>query len=152
LGTNQRVYLICWEGATASRGVSFVQELESSPALSSSSSVHITDVLPLPELSHAPSIRASTILLPFSEPYERLIEDYENDDIILEALESISGLTYREESLVASIPTSFSPRKSFSHREKSIRLLRQCSSWTQLENTRDNRLLLERQGTCDSSG
>ena len=87
--------------------------------------------------------------MPFSEPYERLMDDYENDDIVLDALESISGLSYRSNatSLAAiGVPESFSPRKTLSHRQKSVRLLQHCPSWTQLENTLENRRLLERQG------
>ena len=137
--------MICWEGATATRGVTFVQELESSPSFALDTIIQVTDVLPIQETSPASNIRASTIALPFSEPYERMLEDYENDDIILEALESISGLSYREESFIAEIPKVSTPRKNFSHREKSIRLLRKCSSWAQLENTRDHRAVLEKQ-------
>ena len=73
------------------------------------------------------------------------------DDIVVDALESISGLTYRESSdsilpQRMTSPASPTRRQQFSHLEKSQRLLRQCSSWNQLEDTLDNRLLLGRQG------
>jgi hypothetical protein len=73
------------------------------------------------------------------------------DDIVVDALESISGLSYRESSdsilpQRRTPPVSPTRRQHFSHREKSQRLLRQCSSWNQLEDTLDNRLLLGRQG------
>jgi hypothetical protein len=77
------------------------------------------------------------------------------DDIVVDALESISGLSYRESDSIIpqrrTSPASSPRRQQFSHREKSQRLLRQCSSWTQLEDTLDNRRLLGRQGKyfCD---
>jgi hypothetical protein len=72
------------------------------------------------------------------------------DDIVVDALESISGLSYRESDSIVpqrmTSPASPTRRQQFSHLEKSQRLLRQCSSWNQLEDTPDNRLLLGRQG------
>ena len=92
----------------------------------------------------------------------------DDGDIVADALESISEFSFvrgKEENLQwlnpkdhsrmknqqsASSPTFQSrdspSKRRFSHREKSERLLRQCSSWVQLESSRDNRLVLERQG------
>ena len=126
---------------------------------------HLSNVLPLPnEVSSLASPDTSTLPLPFaSESYERLLEDYADNNILLDALESISNFsnsnpndadtqpipwTSSADNIIAvSVPRTPTPQKSFSHQEKSSRLLRRCSSWTQLENSSDNRKLLERQGT-----
>jgi hypothetical protein len=152
LGTNQRVYFICWEGATAAGGVAFVQELDASPNLSSYVA-NIDFVLPaFPSTPTEPSTMG--MQFPLSEPYDtsRLADREEEkedvDGIVIDALESISGLSYLSQSdddrlcVPASMPLS--PRsQTLSHREKSIRLLSQCSSWTRLEHTFDK---MKRQG------
>ena len=65
------------------------------------------------------------------------------DDIIINALDSIStphtgsmsgGRVNRSKSL------------AMSHQEKSKRLLRQCTSWTQLDDTKANRGIVHGQG------
>lgn len=153
MGTNQRVYFICWEGATSARGVAFVQELDASPNLSSHVVANIDFVLPVfPSTPTEPSTMG--MQFPFSEPYDtsRLADREEEkedvDGIVSDALESISGLSYLSQSdddrLGVPVSMLLSPRsETLSHREKSIRLLSQCSSWTRLEHTLDK---MKRQG------
>ena len=64
----------------------------------------------------------------------------EMDDIVVEALESIRSHRLNKYGYEMSIP------RPLSHREKSRRLLRQCSSWTQLEATPDSEMRLDGQG------
>lgn len=138
--------MICWEGATVSTGASFVQELQASPCLYSSLPANANFVLPIYP-TRSSSRNEQDVRLPFSEPYDSFLLDGPNSNgceeknesnIVIEALESISGLSYRERSgdeLLSS--PSKRRQQSLTHREKSVRLLRQCSSWTQLENTMD---------------
>ena len=64
------------------------------------------------------------------------------DDIIVNALDSISPPQHQSEarakSLTASGRSSRAKMLTMSHQEKSRRLLRQCSSWTQLDDTKAN--------------
>jgi hypothetical protein len=153
LVTDLTVYFICWEGATSARGVNYFQELEGSPCLSSLVATNSNFVLPIHPTATTPS--ADHISLPFSTPYESAIQNDTSEveivaernghvgDIVVDALESISCLSYREQAgnadfcLSDIMPPSPRRRKTLSHREKGIRLLRQCSSWTQLEVTQD---------------
>ena len=92
-----------------------------------------------------------------------LDDSYKMDDIVVDALERISGLSYRlttEGGMTANlvqIPHRSSPwesthqqasnspvpeRRTLSHREMSHQLLRKCESWMQLEDTVGNRNML----------
>ena len=105
-GTNCRIFLICWEGATVSTGASFVQELQASPCLYSSLPTNANFVLPIYP-TRLNSRNEQGIQLPFSEPYDSFVldglvsdgnEEKNEDNIVIEALESISRLSYREQS------------------------------------------------------
>ena len=63
-----------------------------------------------------------------------LPEEYQDgaDNVVNDAIRSIS---------------SAGPTSSYSHREKSVRLLKQVPAWSQLDNTLQNRIRLEGQGT-----
>ena len=85
----------------------------------------------------------------------------EMDEIVLDALERISGLSYRPTgtggmsdnlmeqmspassllapSQIQPVGQSIDPKRALSHREKSHQLLRRCESWNQLEDTAYNR-------------
>lgn len=64
------------------------------------------------------------------------------DDVVVDALESISGLQYRENTPT---PPSPSRRPRLTNLEKSQRFLRHCSSWNQLESKPENKDVLEQQ-------
>jgi hypothetical protein len=86
--------------------------------------------------------------LPIARPSKRRSVSQTNlglimDDVVVDALESISGLHYRQDS--SSIPASPNRRPRLSHVEKSQRLLKHCSSWNQLEFKAEHKQLLEEQ-------
>eukprot|EP00980_Cylindrotheca_fusiformis_P014025 scaffold3670_cov124-Cylindrotheca_fusiformis.AAC.1 len=147
LGTNQRVYFICWEGATAARGVAYVTELDASPNFGPKGA-KVDFVLPL--FPSTPVLARKNLKLPFSDPVEtsKLAEvaaagseskdeQDDGDGFVMGALESISAMNYGagEDGLVS--PSPRSSTAALTHREKSIRLLGQCSPWTQLEDDSD---------------
>ena len=127
---------MCWEGATTSRGVSFVQELEASTWIHSSVSTKAGFVLPV--FPGKPERAESGVQMPhlksYESPMEEAIDKKETHDRIIEALESISGLSYRTGGNIFE-QSSPSPtrRQALTHRQKSAKLLQHCSSWTQLE-------------------
>jgi len=138
---------MCWEGATTSRGVSFVQELEASTWIHSSVSTKAGFVLPV--FPGKPERAGSGVQMPhlksYESPMEEAIDKKETHDRIIEALESISGLSYRTGGNIFE-QSSPSPtrRQALTHRQKSAKLLQHCSSWTQLERRIDK---MHRQGT-----
>lgn len=75
--------------------------------------------------------------------------DSETDDVVREAIRSISVLDYKENA----IGSSNRKVQNYSHREKSIRLLRKCPIWSQLDGTRKHRIRLEGRGKhCNCRG
>ena len=153
LGTHSHIFFLCWEGATINSGVSFLRELPSSPNDSLSARC-VTSVLPLPgaKRKRSRALEAS-LRLPFSEPYEDIALNQLTDDepgsldLVAEAMQSIS--TFHMDGGSATLANSLSQEElkessQLSHQQKSVRLLRHLSSWTQLENTTDNREWLER--------
>ena len=154
LGVSHYRYFICWEGATTPHGA-FVTSLGHDESGLWSRQELLDHVLPVNPFrravgNHTPIVPELT--LPFSGPslgpavlsdlYRPLSltsnHGYEPrallDDIVVKAIQSISSQNYRESISLASPPLS--PRRlatSFTHTEKSARLLRHCSSWTQLE-------------------
>jgi len=70
------------------------------------------------------------------------------DEIIINALDSISSINHKSPNQVSGIGSRSNRTKnlSMSHQEKSKRLLRQCSSWTQLDDTKANRGIFHGQG------
>jgi hypothetical protein len=94
--------------------------------------------------------RVKSLLTAISEiesAEEEALGDDETDEILLEALESISGLTYREPGSSPNSSISSSRRRSsFNHRERSSLLLRHCNSWTQLDDVNHNRNHVANQG------
>ena len=199
LGTDEHVYFVCWEGATASQGVAYVEELNGAPSRPRLGRELNSCICPIQSVPIPIDIRKS-IRLPFTSSYpilsapstranarraaETSIQQrqqqylqqhsttqsddstggvfYEGgfiDEIVVDALESISGLSYRESELREKITSAISltsvshsspplsrQQRRFSYREKSERLLRQCSSWNQLEKSMDNQMLFEGQG------
>ena len=100
--------------------------------------------------------RLSNLQLPFTSPYKMpsfvtkqegpgIIFDGDDDvkDIVKDALDSLSF-----ENLLSEVPETISPRRrpSLSHRERSIRLVRHCSSWTLLDDTKENKTYYDSQG------
>lgn len=155
LGTANIVYFICWEGAMTGRGP-FVFELAEEMHECIQGLVSV--VLPINPFARGTSMAYQDVKLPFTEPFDKpavfrqLNEAKESDvsdssddldDIVVVALESISTLNYRE-----TVGKELSPRRKSSYltnQEKSVRLLRQCSSWTQLEQSNQTRSHFELQ-------
>lgn len=73
----------------------------------------------------------------------------EMDDVVAEAIRSISMADYKK-NVIGSSPRSSLKRNidHYSHREKSIRLLRKCPTWSELDDTQQNRMGVEGQGNC----
>jgi hypothetical protein len=112
----------------------------------------ISGVLPVQQVREVATTRQD-VNLPFTKPSQRapsrvhsvdettpnpLRETSEElEDIVIDAMESISRLSFRES---MSNQTQLSPGRkkfaSFSVREKSERLVRHCSSWTELDQTK----------------
>ena len=70
------------------------------------------------------------------------------DEIIINALDSISSLKHKspKSSGIGGSRSNRTKNLAMSHQEKSKRLLRQCSSWTQLDDTKANRGIVHGQG------
>jgi len=108
--------------------------------------------LDFPALPFMGPSRRSETFRGFNEQRDRIRRSYNSyddnalrddtaflDGIVLEALRSISSQNYRDTILSASPPLSPRFRSStYTPSEKSERLLRQCSSWTQLETSDDS--------------
>lgn len=149
LGTDERVYFICWEGATVAGGFAFVQELDASPTLTASLPTCIDFV----SLTDALNEKASTLmgaeesLKVNSNNNDAAENDDGIDQIIVEAMESVSDLSQclrnnNDDNDNDRIGPR-SEKQQLSNREKSVRLLSRCSSWTRLEHTLDK---MEQQG------
>ncbi|CAJ1967590.1 unnamed protein product [Cylindrotheca closterium] len=152
LGTNENVYFICWEGATVAGGVALVHVLDASPVLASSLPTCVDFVS-----QRRPYIadRAFEIKTDLMGPYESFeTKDITNeatekdaiDRIVVEAMESVSGFSSRsqieDDDEINRESHGLSEEMQLSSREKSVRLLSRCSSWTRLEHTLDK---MERQ-------
>ncbi|CAB9515085.1 expressed unknown protein [Seminavis robusta] len=69
-----------------------------------------------------------------------------DDEVVEDAIQSISMADYKRNVFDTSPPASYKRRvKNYSHREKSVRLLRKCPAWSQLDDTKENRMRLEGQ-------
>jgi len=70
------------------------------------------------------------------------------DEILINALDSISSLKHKspKSSGIGGSRSNRTKSLAMSHQEKSKRLLRQCSSWTQLDDTKANRGIVHGQG------
>ena len=75
------------------------------------------------------------------------------DEIIINALDSISSVNHKspKSSGIGGNRSNRTKSLAMSHQEKSKRLLRQCSSWTQLDDTKANRGIVNGQGESDLS-
>ena len=142
------MYFICWEGATATKGA-FVKELqplvEGSAAEEGITHGLVTGLLPINPYQLEETIghysAGKHLLENFSLPFTGDSRDElsakaeleSENNLIAEAIQSISK-------------PSFEENQHISHREKSIRLLQSCPTWTQLDATKQNRARLELQG------
>lgn len=104
--------------------------------------------------------RLSNLQLPFTSPYKMpsfvtkrqtpglVLEDSDDvEDVVRDALDSLSI-----ENLASELTVHISPlkRQSLSYRERSVRLVRHCSSWTLLNDTEENRTYYDSQGEIPS--
>jgi len=100
--------------------------------------------------------RSSYLQLPFTSPYKMpsfvtkgeapgtAFEDEDDvGDIVKDALDSLAV-----ENLSSKLPdqTSLLKRPSLSYRERSVRLVRHCSSWTLLDDTEESKTYYDAQG------
>ena len=163
VGVSGHRYFVCWDGSTSTRG-SFVYEFDHD--MDGLTTGLAASVLPIRTRGEfVPDAGTPGWQIPFSgDPRHSsttralFVKDSSAgsllskeatsspDDIIDQALRSISSQRYRETVLRSSPPQS--PRRnttSYSHREKSIRLLKHCSSWTQLEKSNASHQFFELQ-------
>ncbi len=163
IGSKERINFVCWEGSTLLQGA-YVEALNHSSELISLQALQSTQILPLS------STREASLETTSSDPYPKTIESpQQNRSSVISNLPFIDEFqpplspiptrdrTRSDEIFSSPIPTRrrtrsdeiFSPKSKttvFSRRENYEYLLQQCSSWTQLEDTLSNRIVLERQG------
>ncbi|KAL3939603.1 MAG: hypothetical protein SGBAC_005697 [Bacillariaceae sp.] len=143
LGTNENVYFICWEGATVAGGVALVQVLHGSPVLTSSLPTCVDFVSQRRPNIAEPAFATDAIRVDADESIEmkETMEDGKEEEgidrIVVEAMESVSGFSLRSQ-IAGDDDDEINPESHImSSREKSVRLLSRCSSWTRLEHTLD---------------
>ena len=167
VGSKRHIHFICWEGSTLLQGA-YVKELNHSPHLTSYKPVHTTHILPLStnrDLSLETSSHhhlemvvdegMSTERHQVFEHPERFSSAIVNLPLIDEFQPPVSSNVDNDEQFRRDM---FSPKgrtgafsdslkiTRYSRRQNSEYLLQQCSSWTQLEDTLNDRIVLERQG------
>lgn len=145
------VYFVCLEGANPDRGA-YYHELATDTRREFNRCV-ITRVLALNPFSKVPfgsgshlddGLMSRTLEKQLISSGDSMVENHpereELDEIVVEAIESISTLSYRE-NISGQSPLSIRRNKSITltNREKSVRLLRHCTSWTKLENATRHR-------------
>lgn len=168
-----RFYFVCWDGSTLSDGA-FVTDLfdDTGDTLQFSSDVLPIDPFERIVSKHQDSMYEKVDImeqsvvdlnLPFSSPIEmaasnplqnalsNIMEDEETqdsakiDDLVIEAMDSISSLSYRESTSLLS-PGKEQKRDILSHHERSDRLLQHVESWATLDDTAENKALFEKRG------
>jgi len=167
LRINRYSYFICWDGATASEGA-YVEELCHSDHMPSHnircvllSSENMTkkpfSVLDEEEFSVSDKAESSIRLqnLPLTEPQtianatdsNLSYPTFEVEQIVVDALDSISSLDYLgEESLFsAKEKPKLKRTERLSYAEKSARLVHGCESWATLDDNKENRAMFESQ-------
>jgi hypothetical protein len=159
IGSGRKSYMICYEGSNSERGA-FVQEMrvtgEETMNFANCVESSILGLNPY-TIPHVLVDRHDVSSL-FSQPVASRVGVADNhkveaaelfediDDIVLDAMESISTLNFRGSFGSNTPPGSRRNRpSSFSTREKSQRLLRHCSSWTKLEQSSFSHSLFEYQ-------
>lgn len=173
-GVDDEVFFICWEGATASQG-SFVSKIHSEEEYESKVDALTTLRLFAPVVSDVPPLRSLTVnnatqigpeitktgrrtsylQLPFTSPYKMpsfamkqeapgtILENVGVEDVVKDALDSLAIADVSSE-----MPERASRvrRPSLSYRERSVRLVRHCSSWIWLDDTKENKTYYDSQG------
>lgn len=178
MGVDNEVYFICWEGSTASEGA-FVSKIHSEEAYESAVDALTTLRLSAPVVSSIVPFRnfnsysaqhhrfgqgisfdghqSSNLQLPFTSPYKMpsfvskwgmLPEKIGVEDIVQDALNSLAT-DNPTTGLGEQVPSHL--RHSLSYRERSVRLVRHCSSWTLLGDTDDNKAHYDSQGKISST-
>lgn len=167
-GAQAKVYFICWDGAVDDNQGPFIFSFHP-PVLSDTTNAMCLNSSVIPLMSyvrHAEKVadcsRFSTVKPPttFSldvtsgSSYAATLNECNIegglDRIIIQALESISTQRYQtpegnSKTLVGSGMHRWKILE-MSHKEKSNRLLRQCSSWAILEDSKENRGIIQGQG------
>jgi hypothetical protein len=167
VGSNRHIHFICWEGCTLLHGA-YVKELNHSPHWTSCKPVHTTHILPL-------STNRDLSLETSSHHHSEMVVDegmsserdqvFESPQRFSSAIVNLPLIDEFQPSVSSNVDNDgkfhrdvFSPKgssgafsdslkiTSFSRRQNSEYLLQQCSSWTQLEDTLNDRIILERQG------
>ena len=163
VGAGQKSFFICYEGSSKEVGP-VIKELSPLDVGDNDIMVHssILATQQAPNHHGAATLRHDLVhdrLMPSSatasdipgrsrDIHSESADDVEViDDILIEAMESISNLTLRE-SYLSNSPTSVSRRNrqlSLTTQEKSERLLRHCSSWTKLDQSLHSRSAFQSQ-------
>jgi hypothetical protein len=166
-GVDEEVFFICWEGATAAQGA-FVSKIHSEEEYESGLET-LTSLRPFaPVTAYILPLYASPtnaarhrhlksergLQLPFTSPYrmpsfvtnrdgtKTVSEVTGTIDVVKDALDNL-----RQWNLPSQSPTfSRLKRPVLSSREKSVRLVRNCSSWTLLDDTEENKTYYDNQG------
>jgi hypothetical protein len=146
VGSNRHINFICWEGATLLQGA-YVQELNHSPHSTSCKPFYTTHILPLSTIP---------VLSSGSEPSQNHAKKVLDESRSADKFQlSVSPTVDDNRQFPGDI---FSPKgsngtlsdlpksTSLSRKQNSEYQLQQISSWTQLEDTVDDRIVLERQG------
>jgi hypothetical protein len=147
VGTVNHTYFLCWEGTTASRGVAFIQELDNAPG-DVPSRCSTARVL-IPSNSRNQATRDDRLSVRFKLHSERLPPE----DLSTRTQTSTVDTFHRSTSvhsnadLTADDSTPLETDieiSGLSYQERSERILQNVSSWTQLEDTSENRGRLAR--------
>jgi len=166
VGSNRHIYFVCWEGSTLLQGA-YVRELSHLPYSTSLESLRTTHILPLSKtrkniklettsLHHHSGMVADERASPIESITDR-DQFFKNPQRFSSAIAS-SPLTDKLHpplspnfEMISSRGASYALADSSkslisSRRQYSEYLLQQCSSWTQLEDTSSDRIMLSRQG------
>ena len=156
----QSTYFVCWDGATEDNGA-YVQELVDHDRDLEDINLNCM-VLPLEHSNKTSSNLARELYvtsddgesserdlkLPFtSEEVKSIDEPPDVEGIVIDALDSISSLSYRgSQSLLSPISSPKVKRSQrLSYIEKSQRLVQNCDTWSTLGDTKANRAMFESQ-------
>ena len=156
MGIHQSVYFICWEGAMASSEsfLSLVME-HGTPVVTGELNCLVLPLHPFQtkqsELSdssfYEKTKKAEELHLQITNPQElptslkSTVDLFSTlDDIVINALDSISNINFRDADSNASFGSSLGRKSALTANEKSARLLEQCNSWNMLD---DDQSLLD---------
>ena len=172
VGSKRHIHFICWEGSTLLQGA-YVQKLNSIPDSMKNYHCHTTCILPLTATQdfslessshyHSNSLgNAGASLTNNSDQRYQFLDKTQLFSPAMDNLPSIDqfesffsqnvssdgqfGADNRSPQGIFGTISDFSKNTTLSGRQKSEYLLQKCASWSQLEDTLSDRIILERQG------